>query len=159
MDIKAEWITFMNKSGLINLIKIFQTNSELFLNNLNCQQVFRCNQKCCGWEMICKKVDSKKSKDFYIFRCSKCSTSLTIRTGSILHKFKFSLPKFVKLLHYWAMRTTIPNKLAYQNCIEIPFKLFSNTCGSIFAKYFREKTSCWAVKIWQSGLMNHYSCA
>ena len=58
----------------------------------------------------CKKVDSKKSKDFYIFRCSKCSTSLTIRTGSILHKFKFPLPKFVKLLHYWAMRTTITDQ-------------------------------------------------
>ena len=32
-------------------------DSETIAKYLIGQNVFRCNQKCCGWEMICKKVD------------------------------------------------------------------------------------------------------
>ena len=58
----------------------------------------------CGYKM--KLLDENRTSDVYVWRCTKCSNTRTVRWRSIFENSRLPLDQWIKIIFHWSIQTT-----------------------------------------------------
>lgn len=87
--------------SILDVAPFFFGNVDQQISFLQQKGLLASNQTCSGCHVSMALGHKRDISDAYIFRCSCCKTTKSLRAGSFFSKSKLPLQKWLVLLYWW----------------------------------------------------------